>query len=88
MLTSAMNAQVREAVVIGLRRKNISQTEAAKQLETSRQYISRVLRGRADGSVKLWNDLCDIAGVELRGVLKGSSHGVSDPKADYEARDG
>lgn len=56
---------IREAVRVELARRNMSQTDLAEQLGTSRQHLSRAMTGGSSEVPKLWKDALEVLGLEL-----------------------
>ena len=56
---------IREAVRVELARRQMSQTELAEQVGTSRQHLSKAMTGGSSELPKLWKDALDVLGLEL-----------------------
>jgi transcriptional regulator with XRE-family HTH domain len=60
-----MTPSIRERVRLELIRQNMTQTTLADRIGVSRQYLSKMLRGHADGRVDTWRRLLAELNLEL-----------------------
>lgn len=74
-MTIAMNADIREAIVLELRRRKMTQRDLAERTGISYSYISRLLTGDVEGGRKAWEAIFEVLSLDLTVKPKGARRG-------------
>ena len=82
MIHWTLRAQLARAVRIGMFRRGWSTADLAFEAGIGEKHLIQILTCKADASLKLWEHLLDLSGIDLGVSVHPRAHAVPDPDAE------
>lgn len=70
-MTVPVNDDIRDAIILALRRRKMTRKQLAKQTELSYKYVCNMLAGNTEGGREAWDAIFKVLELQLTVKPKG-----------------